>query len=351
VTRPLFTVQALKKITLIITHRCNQRCEFCFDASNVLAADGRADMSMETLARVLRLLRSSTDDPATFNVTLSGGEPTLHPRFLDVVRAVSSAGFPITILTNGHRLADTSFFEEVGHFNLWNLQFSIEGATAESHDERVGCAGAFDCAIRAIRNAQQRGIRYITNTTMTVDRVREMFDVIDFLDALGVPKMNIGNTLPECAGRNYGAMLQYPQVVEIAEQLTLYAMTKRVNFSFITPLPLCLKQGRVVSNPSVCSAGRVSTVVDPDGILRPCSVCTSIATRPIRVEDVASLDDAYSRMDEAVAVSVVDGVPAECATCPRRAECRAACPLYWKARGVLTPSQWQPGRSFRPAET
>lgn len=98
-----------------------------------------------------------------------------------------------------------------------------------------------------------------------------MFALVDLLDSLGVVKMNIGNTLPECAGRNWCVMMQYPTVVEIAEQLTLYALTKRIAFSFITPLPVCLKENRTISNPSVCSAGRYSIVMDSDGKFRPCS--------------------------------------------------------------------------------
>jgi radical SAM protein with 4Fe4S-binding SPASM domain len=337
---PLVTARVPDKLTIIVTHRCNQSCEFCFDASNILCASKASDMDMTTLDAVLEAIRAGVDDPAEFNVTLSGGEPTVHPRFLDIVARVSEAGFPVTILTNGQRFADRRLLEEVLKHNIWNLQFSIEGASAEVHDRRVGSPGAFDRLVQAIENAKSLGVRFITNSTMTATSIEEMYRLIDFLDELGVPKMNIGNTLPECAGRNWRVMMEYPTVVELAEHLTLYALTKRIPFSFITPLPLCLKEGRQISNPSVCSAGRYSLVVEPDGRLKPCSTCSGFDEALPRIQQLGSYREAYARMDPLVAEYVNADLPEVCRGCSRFAECKGACPLYWKAEGVASPRDW-----------
>jgi radical SAM protein with 4Fe4S-binding SPASM domain len=336
------TARGPDKLTLILTHRCNQRCEFCFDATNIQAGPAFADMPIETVDRVLDKLRESVSGPAAFNVTLSGGEPTLHSHFLEIVRRISHAGFPVTILSNGQRFADRTFMEEVLSHNIWNLQFSIEGPTAELHDQRVGRQGAWALTVRAIENARDCRVRFITNTTMTRSSVPEMFAMIDLLDELGVVKMNIGNTLPECAGRNWRTLMEYPEVVEIAEQLTLYALSKRIAFSFITPLPHCLKADRVISNPSVCSAGRYSIVVETDGTYRPCSVCNPSVESLPRVDD-APYGQIHDRLDAVVEQFVRTDIPQECRQCSLLSDCKACCPLYWKVAGVRTPSQWNPG--------
>lgn len=337
----MLTARIPNKITLIITHRCNQRCEFCFDASNILEASIASDMSLTTLNQILTTIRGSIKDISNFNVTLSGGEPTIHPHFLEFVRHVSDVGFPITVLSNGQRFADKRFMEEVLKSNIWNFQFSIEGASAEVHDLRVGLHGAWERVVAAIENAIGFGVRFITNSTMTRTSVGEMFRIIDLLDDLGVPKMNIGNTLPECAGRNCSAMMQYPEVVEIAEKLTLYALTKRVAFSFITPLPLCLKHGKTISNPSVCSAGQYSTIIDTDGTGRPCSVCNPADYSCPKLQNLASYGEVASHLEPVVREYVRERIPAECRVCPQLDECKAACPLYWRTPRVATPSQWK----------
>jgi radical SAM protein with 4Fe4S-binding SPASM domain len=337
----IVTARVPDKLTILITHRCNQSCEFCFDASNVLCASNLEDMNLETLDAVLTSLKASVTNPEAFNITLSGGEPTIHPRFIDMVARVSDAGFPVTILTNGQRFANERFLDAVLKYNIWNLQFSIEGASAAVHDSRVGCHGAFNRLVRAIESARDRGVRFITNSTMTGTSIDEMFRLIDFLEELGILKMNIGNTLPECAARNWNVMMQYPEVVELAERLTLYALTKRIAFSFITPLPLCLKEGRQISNPSVCSAGRYSLVIEPDGRIKPCSVCAGFEDELPSVFELGVFNDVYSRMEALVMRFVTDGIPKECRTCSRFFECKGACPLYWKASGVTAPLRWE----------
>lgn len=339
----MLTARIPNKTTLMITHLCNQSCEFCFDASNILESSAGSVMSLAAFERILGSMKASIKDLSGFNVTLSGGEPTLHPDYFEMLRRISDAGFSVTVLSNGQRFSDKRFMEETLKFNVWNFQFSIEGASAEVHDRRVGLNGAWERVVAAIQNAKDLGARFITNSTMTRPFVGEMFRMIDLLDGLGVPKMNIGNTLPECAGRNRSMIMQYPEVVEVAEELTLYALTKRIAFSFITPLPLCLKEGRVISNPSVCSAGHYSTVIDTDGTCRPCSVCNPAEWSFPKLHELESFQQAGSCLEKAVSEYVCGSVPAECKVCPRMPECKAACPLYWKVPGVDSPKSWLRG--------
>jgi radical SAM protein with 4Fe4S-binding SPASM domain len=331
----MLTARVPNKVTILLTHRCNQSCEFCFDASQVIGAVPKHDIAMETVDALLDVIRASAIPG--FNVTLSGGEPTLHPRLLDILEHVSAAGCSSTILTNGQRLADARFMDDVLRYDLHNLQFSIEGATAEVHDERVGCKGAWGRAVRAIENAQARGVRFITNSTLTPQYAEEMFRIIDLLAELGVPKMSVGNMLPEGGGCNRAMLCEYPDVVEYAERLTLYALTREIAFSFITPLPACLKRGRVVSNPSVCSAGGYSIVMDTDGTLRACSVSR---TPGPNVRELRSFRDASRLLEPAVIRELHERVPAECRACPTLADCRAACPMYWQVPGARPPSAW-----------
>ncbi len=175
---------------------------------------------------------------------------------------------------------------------------------------------------------------------MTGASIEEMYRLIDFLDELRVPKMNIGNTLPECSGRNWSRLIEYPDVVEIAERLTLYALTKRISFSFITPLPICLKRGRTISNPSVCSAGAYSLIVDTSGQFRPCSTWTLESDTYPNVHSVESLGEVHEQMRRIVQHYVKHQVPHDCRVCADLRECRAACPLYWQVTGINHPHSW-----------
>ena len=120
----ILTARIPDKATFLVTHRCNQKCEFCFDASNVLDATVEADMSADTFNHALALVVESAKTLPSFNVTLSGGEPTLHRDFFQMIEQISNAGLSVTILSNGQAFADRQFMAEVLKFNIWNFQFS-----------------------------------------------------------------------------------------------------------------------------------------------------------------------------------------------------------------------------------
>lgn len=94
---------------------CDVECAFC---SNPQGAYRRplAEHSLPALVRRLTRWKAGLErfhkfDAATDNVTLTGGEPTLHPRFLPLLAAVRRQfpGALVRLLTHGRRLADAGF--------------------------------------------------------------------------------------------------------------------------------------------------------------------------------------------------------------------------------------------------
>ncbi len=84
---------------LILTNYCSANCEFCF------AADFRvrsahtipASMTADDFDAWLEFIRKAGIN----ELRLLGGEPTLHPLFVDFVRKGREAGMPVTVFTNG----------------------------------------------------------------------------------------------------------------------------------------------------------------------------------------------------------------------------------------------------------
>src|SRR5438067_2400980 len=82
--------------TLLVTRRCNQRCGFC----------DRVDATAEgpPLALLLREIARARATGAQ-SLVITGGEPTLRPDLLEIVRAARRSGIPdVTLATNATRL-------------------------------------------------------------------------------------------------------------------------------------------------------------------------------------------------------------------------------------------------------
>lgn len=90
-------------VTLDLTRRCNLRCSGCryhsAEAHVPTQADSSVrDLSVELVSRLCSELRAMD----TRKICMIGeGEPFLHPRFLDLIEICKSAGFEISVVTNG----------------------------------------------------------------------------------------------------------------------------------------------------------------------------------------------------------------------------------------------------------
>ena len=74
-----------RKALIQIDERCNLHCAHCFVSAN---EQGQTMGYDDIVEKVIPRLNACRVD----RVTLTGGEPTIHPEFLDVVRAFRSAG-------------------------------------------------------------------------------------------------------------------------------------------------------------------------------------------------------------------------------------------------------------------
>src|SRR3954470_3068437 len=93
-----------------LTNRCNLTCPVCFANANVAGYVYEPDF--ELVRKRLQALRDERPVPCRI-VQFSGGEPTISPRFLDVLRMAREMGFSHSqVATNGIKFTDFAFAEE-----------------------------------------------------------------------------------------------------------------------------------------------------------------------------------------------------------------------------------------------
>lgn len=111
-----------------LTNRCTLKCPICFANSD--ASGYVYEPTFEQVLDMLRTYRSMRPSPARA-IQFSGGEPTLHPRFLDVVRAAREMGFSHTqIATNGLRFArEDNFARRCEEAGLHDVYLQFDGVT------------------------------------------------------------------------------------------------------------------------------------------------------------------------------------------------------------------------------
>lgn len=78
-----------------LTSQCNLNCKYCYNDSSMDKLDW---MNYDQVCQAIARLKK---DHNLLSMTLSGGEPLLHPAFENVVRLLHSLGINIVLITNG----------------------------------------------------------------------------------------------------------------------------------------------------------------------------------------------------------------------------------------------------------
>jgi 7,8-dihydro-6-hydroxymethylpterin dimethyltransferase len=151
-------------LTVDLTNRCNMMCDPCFmDANQVgYVHELGWEEIQEILDNALRI-----KPRRQMSVQFSGGEPTMHPRFLDAVAYARKIGYnSVQAATNGIEFAKSKEFSrkafEAGMRYAY-LQFDGIGNDANSH-RQVG--NLFDVKLRAIENMHEAGIEIVLVVTI-----------------------------------------------------------------------------------------------------------------------------------------------------------------------------------------
>jgi MoaA/NifB/PqqE/SkfB family radical SAM enzyme len=124
-----------------------------------------------------------------------GGEPTLHPDFVQILEAAHAHGFAVSLVTNGVKLGDrsTQAATDAVRRAAW-LRVSLDAATAETYTRIRRCPDwHFEAACNAVREFAGSPGRVVgVGFVVTPDNWREIFDGAKLARELGADNIRIG---------------------------------------------------------------------------------------------------------------------------------------------------------------
>ncbi len=199
----------IRQVGVRITDRCNLRCETCGQwgaAGFMHGLDAPARIAAEVPpARYAQLWQDLVDRREFPAVYLWGGEPMLYPGCLEVIESAARLRLPVSIATNGTRLAAAA--ERLAAAPLFLMQVSIDGHCAELHN-RIRPGGGDNFAdireglarLRAERD-RRRGLPLLASlTTISRHNAAHLVDLYEaFHDQVDVLVFYLGWWIDEPA--------------------------------------------------------------------------------------------------------------------------------------------------------
>ncbi len=166
-----------------VTRSCMLACKHCRASAEAKRYDD--ELSTEECFRLL-------DNIASFAkpiVILTGGEPMLREDIYDIAARATEAGMRVVMAPCGALIDDASA-DRLVRAGVKRLSFSLDGATAETHDNFRGAEGAFDSTLRGIEAAKRAGLSFQVNTTITKGNLGELPAILDLAVRLGAGVFN-----------------------------------------------------------------------------------------------------------------------------------------------------------------
>ena len=177
----------LARCEILLTGRCNFRCPYCRSV-------GGKDLKYEEVLTTVNIWIAN----GLRAVRFSGGEPTIWPGLVDIVRYAAKHIERVAISTNGSAPWET--YEALINAGANDFSISLDACCAADGKKMAGGVDVWDRLVSNIREISKR--TYVTiGTVLTEENLPKIKEIVQFASDLGVadirviPAAQFGSTL------------------------------------------------------------------------------------------------------------------------------------------------------------
>ncbi len=163
-------------LQIIVTSNCNFKCKTCFGGFR------RGDNLP------ISLLEKALDEAPKLGykiITLTGGEPALHPQFPEIIKYIVKKGLLFNFISNGSLIEKYQFIVEKYRANFDTAVFSIDGADAKINDY-IRQPGSFKKVISAVKYFLSLDIPTVVEVCLNAINKDQINDMIMLFRKIGI---------------------------------------------------------------------------------------------------------------------------------------------------------------------
>jgi len=205
---------------ILITNVCNLKCSYCFAAEKL----SKDHMSLENVEYVIKFLKDSG-----WNLfRMIGGEPTLHPQFLEIMDMVLDAGMDIDLLSNA--LWSDEIMDRLLATNKVDYLLNIDKPSnyTQTQWERIH------------NNVSKLDKNRITLSFNIFEVVPKYAYLLDIIDKHKIKKVRLSFGLPVLDSNNkHLAMDDYPKAARNVKQIVELCNILGAGVRMDNAFPLC----------------------------------------------------------------------------------------------------------------
>lgn len=245
----------LRSIHMEITSICNERCIHCY----IPHENKEHHMDLDLFNRIV----DESIEMKVLNFTISGGEPMLHPKFIEMIKRCKRENISLNILSNLTQLSD----DIVNAFKsnpLISVQASLYSIDPYVHDDITNVKGSCNLTKNAIIRLANDGVSLQISCPILKQNIHCYRDVIEWAKKMNLNVSSDYNLLGmyNSNTQNLKCRLDYDDVSYILNNLSAIEkddLKKEVE-----------EKKSLTMNDAVCSVCRYSFCISELGDVYPC---------------------------------------------------------------------------------
>jgi radical SAM protein len=208
------------------THACDLACRHCR-----AEAQPEHDPLALTTEEARQLLRQveSFGRPRPI-VIFTGGDPFKRVDLFDLVRYTGEIGLPAAVSPSGTPLLTADNLHRLKEAGAKAISLSIDGSTAERHDDFRRVPGSFEWTSNGWRAARAMGLKTQINTTVTRYNLRDLPNIFRLVQQIGAMTWSLFFLVPTGRGRQEDEVspAEYEAVMHFLYDVSKYISAKSV---------------------------------------------------------------------------------------------------------------------------
>jgi len=177
-----------------VTRSCNLDCIHCRAAAS--KGPYKNELSTQEIIKILTQIR----EIAQPIIIITGGEPLLRSDIFEIAKKCIEFKLKPVLATNA-TLIDEKLAKKIKESGIARVSISLDGASAFSHDNFRKMPGAFEGALRGIKNLKKQEIPFQINTTITANNIKELPQIHQLAIDLGAVAHHIFVLVPVGRGK------------------------------------------------------------------------------------------------------------------------------------------------------
>lgn len=262
-------------IYLLLTEKCNLSCSMCIRGKQ----DG-ANLDLNFITN-----ESTLENFANHRVVITGGEPTMYPKFSEIVNKITDYAKTVIITTNG---TNYNYFPKITIKDNLHFQVSIDG-DEDAHNLIRGL-GTYPKTLNTIKFFDNANVKYSVASVVNKSNMDSMERLEQELQKLKNLKFwRLSYEMP-FGSSNFNDMITVEEWNNFVDKVLSFS-TIKTRIQKIFPFELVKQHMELIKNSKIeigqvnnCGSGKDKIYIYPDLNVYPCTCLTDFPVGNLRTE-------------------------------------------------------------------